>query len=183
MVVIEKGLQDQVELIEAIPYDNPPQLVGANPLGKVPALLTDDGRAIFDSPIICQFIDSLSPVPRLLPEGAARFDVLTREALCDGILDAALSMVLESRRPAAQRSSDWLDRWSRAINRSLDAVEADIAGYLGDLNLAQVALGAALGYLDLRHPILAWRDGRPQTAAWYDVFSQRASMQATRPDV
>ena len=92
-------------------------------------------------------------------------------------------MVLESRRPAEQRSSDWLDRWSRAINRSLDAVEADIAGYLRDLNLAQVALGAALGYLDLRHPILAWRDGRPQTAAWYDVFSQRASMQATRPDV
>ena len=182
MVVIEKGLQDRVEMIAAIPYDNPPELVAANPLGKVPALITDDGQTLFDSPVICHFLDSLATEPRLAPEGAARWEMLTREALCDGILDAALGIVMEGRRPAEQRSPDWLGRWAAAIERSLDLVEADIAGYQGPMSMAQVCLGAVLGYLDFRMPDVAWREEHPQMAAWYEAFSQRPSMTATVPE-
>jgi len=182
MVIIEKGLQDRVEAIEAIPYDNPPALVASNPLGKVPALLTDDGKAVFDSPVICHYLDSAAPPASLLPDGAARWDYLVREALCDGIIDAGLAMVMEGRRPEQYRSPDLPKRWRAAILRSVAAVEADIAGYEGALSLAQIGLGAALGYLDFRLPELGWREGHPRAAAWYESFSQPAAMQATRPD-
>jgi len=182
IVIIEKGLQDRVEVIAASPYDNPPDLLAANPLCKVPALLTDDGKTIFDSPVICHYLDSLAPPATLLPEGEARWDYLVREALCDGILDAAYNATMESRRPEQYRSPDAPKRWRTAIRRSLDAVEDDIAGYQGNLTLAQIGLGAALGYLDLRHADIGWRDGRPNAAAWYESFAERDSMQATRPD-
>jgi glutathione S-transferase len=182
MVVIEKGLQDRVETVVAIPYEGPPALQAANPLGKVPALVTDDGRAIFDSPVICAYLNSLASEQALIPDGSERWRVLTNEALCDGILDAALGIVMEGRRPEAQRSPDWLDRWPTAILRSLDAVEAKISGFEGDLTIAQLCLGAALGYLDFRLPDLSWRSGRPNTKAWFDAFSRRESMIETNPE-
>ena len=154
----------------------------ANPLGKVPALVTDEGRAIFDSPVICAYLDSLASEPALIPDGPKRWTVLTNEALCDGILDAALGIVMEGRRPEAQRSPDWLDRWPAAILRSLDAVEAKISGFEGDLTIAQLCLGATLGYLDFRLPDLSWRNGRPNIKAWFDAFSQRESMIETNPE-
>ena len=182
MVIIEKGLQDRVEVIAASPYDNPPDLLAANPLCKVPALLTDDGKAIFDSPVICHYLDSLAPPACLLPEGEARWDYLVREALCDGILDAAYNTTMEGRRPEGYRSPDAPKRWRTAIVRAVAAVEDDIAGYEGALTLAQIGLGAALGYLDFRLADIGWRESCPKTAAWYETFSQRPSMQATRPD-
>mgnify|MGYP001815254549 CR=1 FL=1 len=182
MVIIEKSLEDRVELVDAIPYDDPAALLAANPLGKVPALITDDGRAIFDSPVICHYLDNLTPPARFLPEGEARWDFLVREALCDGITDAALNIVMEGRRPEEYRSPDAPKRWRNAILRSVAQVETDIAGYEGPLTLAQMGLGAALGYLDLRMPDMGWRDGNPRVTAWYENFSQTPAMLSTSPD-
>lgn len=181
MVIIEKALQDRVEFVDAVPYDDPEALLAANPLGKVPALVTDDGRTIFDSPVICHYLDSLDPPASLLPEGDARWDFLVREALCDGIMDASLNIVMEGRRPEQHRSPDWPKRWRTAILRAFDAAEKDIAGYEGSLTLAQIGLGAALGYLEFRLPDFGWREGHPGVTAWYENFSQCALMQATNP--
>ena len=181
VVARERGLMDRIEERAVSPYDDPPELLAANPLARVPTLLRDDGSAVFDSPVICAYLDALSPGPALIPDGPRRWDVLTREALADGILDAAFAMVMERRRPDPQQSPDWLARWAAAIVRSLDAVEADIAGFGGDITIAQLGLGAALGYLDFRLPDLAWRTGRPQTEAWFEAFSTRECMRETAP--
>ncbi len=182
MAVIEKGLLDRVEMIFANPFEENPELKAANPLGKVPALVTDEGQAIFDSPVICAYLDSLSPDLALIPSDHWRWDVLAREALTDGILDAAFAIVMERRRPNEQQSQHWFERWTTAIFRSVDAIEADIAGFEGDLDIAQIGLGAALGYVDFRLPDIDWRVGRPMAKAWFDVFSQRASMTETDPE-
>ena len=127
VVAIEKGMGDRVELITASPMANPADLLAANPLGKIPALLLADGRPIFDSPVICHYLDSLSDTPRLIPSAPeARLDTLMREALGDGIMDAALPMVQEGRRPEAQRSPDWLERWAAAIRRSVAYANARV---------------------------------------------------------
>ncbi len=181
MVVIEKGLEDRVELISRNPYDESPDLKAANPLGKVPALVTDDGAAIFDSPVICAYLDGLSDESPLIPASADRWRVLTAEALTDGILDAAYNTVMERRRPEEERSEMWQERWASAIFRSVDAVEADLEGFQGPLSLAQIGLGAALGYLDFRLPDLAWREAHPRSAEWFAAFTQRPSMQQTDP--
>ncbi len=182
MVVIEKELRDRVEVVAVNPMTDDPALMAANPLGKVPALVTDDGTTIFDSPVICAYLDEVGGAPPLLPLGTGRWQALTADALTDGVMDAAFATVMELRRPAAQRSEMWMERWLRAVVRSLDAVEADFGAYEGPVSLAQIGLGAALGYLDFRLANLAWRDERPTTAAWYAAFSARPAMLETRPE-
>lgn len=181
MAVIEAGLSDRVETVRIDPYADAAALQDAAPLGKVPALLTEDGRALYDSPVICAYLDALAPAAGLIPDGDRRWEALTREALADGILDAAFATVMERRRPEAQRSEYWLERWRRAILRALDAVEADGAGLEGAGLIAEIATGAALGYLDFRLPELVWREARPQTAAWFARFAERSSMRETAP--
>ncbi len=181
MVILEKGLETQVETVFRNPFEDNADLKKANPLGKVPALITGNGTALFDSPVICAFLDSLSPEPRLIPEDETRWRVLTGEALADGILDAAFAIVMERRRPEVQQSSMWLERWETAILRTVSAIEADISGFTGNLSLAQISLGAALGYLDFRLPDIDWRTGDPRVTAWFAEFSNRPSMTATDP--
>lgn len=148
----------------------------------MPALIDDYSKALYDSPVICAFLDTLSPSPQLVPEGSARWQILTAEALADGILDAAFAIVMEQRRPNEQQSPMWLDRWETAIERSLSAVEADLSAFAGELTLAQIALGAALGYLDFRLPDIDWRTDNPAITAWFGAFSERPSMLATDPE-
>jgi glutathione S-transferase len=181
MVILEKGLVDQVETVFQNPFDESPDLKKANPLGKVPALVTDDGNTVFDSPVICAYLDSLSPETRLIPVDGARWNVLTAEALADGILDAAFSIVMERRRPEDQQSSMWLERWQAGIQRTISAVDADLTPFVGDLTLAQIALGAALGYLDFRLPDIDWRAANPAISAWFANFRTRPAMKATDP--
>ncbi|CTQ56918.1 putative GST-like protein YibF [Roseibium album] len=181
MVILEKGLADQVETVFQNPFDESPDLKKANPLGKVPALVTDDGNTVFDSPIICAYLDSLSPETMLIPADEARWNVLTSEALADGILDAAFSIVMERRRPEEQQSSMWLERWQTGIQRTISAVDADLTPFVGDLTLAQIALGAALGYLDFRLPDIDWRASNPAISAWFADFTTRPAMKATDP--
>lgn len=183
MVVHEKGLGARVEEVFQNPFEESPELVAANPLKRVPALLTDEGRAIFDSPVICAYLDALSADVPLIPAGDARWPVLTGEAMTDGILDAAFAIVMERRRPEAQQSPMWFERWQGGIDRALDVIEADLAPFEGPVSIAQIGLGCALGYIDFRLADLTWRPGRSRLAEWYEGFAARPSMIATEPPV
>lgn len=177
----ELGLRDQVEEIFQNPFEDSPELEVSNPLKKVPCLVTGEGRAVFDSPVICAYLSDLAGSASLHPAGADRWTTLTGEALADGVLDAAFSLVMERRRPEGERSNIWQSRWRASIDRALTAVEGDLGPFRGDITIAQVALGAALGYLDFRLHDINWRAPRPEVSAWFAAFSARASMQETAP--
>ena len=185
VTAIEAGLDDRIERIETDVWDPSTDIAEDNPLGKVPALTTDEGMVLCDSPTICQYLDSLHDGPRLIPaEGPGRWHVLDLHALANGIMDAAVARVVEHRaRPEHLRFDGWLQRQKLKIDRALDALDKQAAeGALdGPVTLGTITLGCALGYLDLRFPEDAWRDGHPALAAWYETFSRRPSMQATVP--
>ena len=186
MVLIrESGLTDRVEEIAVAgsPLDPGSLPLHQNPLGKIPALVpVGGGAAIYDSRVICRYLDDLSGAG-LYPKGDALWPVLTLEATADGILEAALLMVYENRlRPEDLRYAPWVEGQWQKIARALDAVETRWMAYLdAPITMAQIALAVALGYLDFRHADRTWRDGRPQLAAWEGVFAQRPSMLETRP--
>jgi len=189
LVIREKGLEHLVEEIVVDPFRDDPELQAVNPLGKVPALRLDDGETLFDSPVICQYLDGLTELCPLLPAaGWERWSTLRWEALADGIADAAYNMVMERRRPAPEQSPSWIGHWSREIQRALDELERRIPELNGDPTLAQLAVGAAVGYLDFRVPELLYEAQSPQVAAfprlqtWYETFATRPSMAATRPE-
>ncbi|MCG8442989.1 MAG: glutathione S-transferase N-terminal domain-containing protein [Caulobacterales bacterium] len=177
---IEKGLDGAIALVTLNPLDDDPALLAANPLGKVPALALDDGRVLFDSPVICAYLDETGSGPRLTPaDDAGRLAAATREALADGLADAALAIVMERRRPAAQRSPYWLERWARAIRRATQVAEADPPA--GPLDHGHLALAVALGYLDFRLPDLDWAADAPRLGAWRSDISARESLARTAP--
>ena len=180
----EAGLVDQLEIVvgSGTPLDSGGAPVQANPLGKVPTLTRADGSALYDSRVICQYLDARA-ASGLYPAGARRWDALTLEATADGILDAALLMVYESRlRPEEIRFAPFVEgQWDK-IDRALNVIEARWIAYLaGPLCIGQIAMGCALGYLDLRHGPRDWRSTRPALAQWEARFATRESMQATQP--
>lgn len=180
----ETGLLDQVELVtgSGTPLDPGAAPLDANPLGKVPALEREDGPALFDSRVICRYLDDRAKAG-LYPAGPALWDTLMLEAAADGILDAALLMVYEWRlRPEELRFAPWVEgQWAK-IDRALTMIESRLLPQLqGPLDMGQVALACALGYLDFRHADRDWRAGRPHLAAWEGAMSARPSLQATRP--
>ncbi len=156
-------------------------VAAANPVGKIPTLARDDGPAIYDSRVICRFLDARAGAG-MYPEGRL-WEVLTLEATADGIMDAAVLMVYERRfKPEEVQYGPWLDAQWAKVARALDAIESRWMGHLaGRLDMAQIAVGCALGYLDFRHADRNWRNGRDALAAWYAAFSERDSMQATVP--
>lgn len=182
-----------VLLEKAIPHAyvvDPPREPGSrvptvNPLGRIPALLLDDGTAVFDSPVICEYLDALGDRPILIPRGdaAARMRVRRWEALADGLMDSAVAMRVESLRSADKQDPATLALHDRAITRAL-AHAADELGQRrwceGDaLSLADLALVSALLYLDLRQPDRNWRVLHPALAAWTARLCERASVRAT----
>lgn len=180
----ETGLLERVTVIEGsgTPLAPNPDVLAVNPLGKIPALQTGDGTILFDSRVICRYLDDLAQAG-LYGQGDALWRVLTLEATADGILDAALLMTYEARlRPEALRFPDWVEgQWGK-IARALDHVEAQAMGQLaGPLDMGQIALACALAYVDFRHGARNWREGRPSLAAWESGFARRAAMQATKP--
>jgi len=182
MVAIERGLADDVKVLTASPFDEPAKVNAVNPLGKVPALVLEGGEALYDSPVICEYLDSLGEGSRLIPAvGAARWAVLRLQALGDGVLDAALSLVMERRRPEAERSAHWQARWSEAMLRALAAAASEPALAGPEANLGQITVACALGYLDFRLPDLAWRAASPALAAWFETWAARPSFAATAP--
>ncbi len=183
VTALETGLDKKIEKVPTNPWDPDTDLTKDNPIGKVPALKIEGGDTLFDSPVICEFLDEMHKGDKLFPPaGGTRWTVLRLQALADGILDAAVARVVEGKRPAELQSKDWLERQKKAIARSLDALESSVDELEGrHLNIAHVAIGCALGYLDFRHPGDEWRKGRPNLAKWYEEFSKRPSMQATVP--
>lgn len=161
----------------------------SNPLGKVPCLVLDGGEAVFDSRVIVEYLDGLSPVGKLIPpSGRERLEVKTWEALADGLLDACILARLEAtwpHRTAEQRSPAWIDRQMGKV----DAALAAMAKGLGEqvhccgtpFTLADVAMGCALGYLDFRFPERDWRTAHPNLATWWARVAERPSMVMTRP--
>lgn len=185
----EAGLIDQIELVATNPYEDS-DLSGLNPLSTVPVLVADDGMVICDSPVICAYLDSLHGGARFTPDsGKARFEDLNLQALADGLLDASLSRMGEIRlRPEAFQWDGHHERMRTKVSRTLDLFErmtqeGDLPGVPADAkpSLGQIAVGCALGYLDLRFSADNWREGRPALTAWYESFSQRPSMLDTRP--
>lgn len=180
----ETGQADAVTLVPATgtPVDTGTMPLAQNPLGKLPALERDDGPALYDSRVICRYLDDRAG-GRLYPPAPRLWDTLTLEATADGIVDAAILMVYETRvRSEGQRSPEWVEgQWSK-VSRALDAIEARwISHLVGPLDMGQVAVGCALGYLDFRHADRGWRQGRPGLAGWLDSFAARPSMAGTAP--
>ncbi len=172
-------LDDRIEVVPADTSDPGDSLRAQNPLGKIPTLLLEDGRAIYDSPVILEYLDWLAGGGKLIPTGPERFDVLTRAALADGVSDAAILKVYETRwRDDGARSARWLDHQTGKIGRGLAALEAHPPGE--DIDVAAITLACALGYLDLRFAG-AWRAERPKLVAWLDGFARRVpAFEATR---
>ena len=183
MVIHERGLSDRVELEKTDAWSSTTDLPSTNPLGKVPALELDDGTALFDSPVIVEYLDSESgPGNGLLPPpGPDRWTALRFQALADGICDAAILRRLEGNRPEQLRSTDWMERQRAAVARSVDALEADAAKLGERFTIGSVAVLAALGYLDFRFGHEDWRAGHPTLTAWFDAESKRDSFVSTTP--
>ncbi len=179
----ETGLADQVTEIPVTtsPLDTPPEVISANPLGRIPALLRDDGPAIYDSRVICRYLDAQAGAG-LYPE-ARLWDVLTLEATADGIMDSCVLMIYETRlRAEGARSEAWVEAQWAKIARALDALEARWMSHLaGPLDMGQIALACALGYIDFRFDARGWRTGHPALAAWYEGIAARDSMARTAP--
>jgi glutathione S-transferase len=185
VTAIEKGLDGKIEKLStgASPIKREGELPKSNPLGKVPCLITDDGRALFDSRVICAYIDSLKSPPLIPADGKERFDSMTLEALGDGFLDAGLLLRYESTlRPEAKRWDDWLGGQMAKITGAMDALETTYAGQLTrPLTVGQIAVACALGWFDFRYGHVDWRTGRPKLAAFAKSIGERASMKATMP--
>ncbi|WP_439155347.1 glutathione S-transferase [Yoonia sp.] len=180
----ETDMLDQVEEVNVstTPLASDPTILAANPTGKIPALLRDDGPAIYDSRVITRYLDDLAG-GHLYPQSRI-WEVLTLEATADAIMDAAIVMTYEMRfRPSQQQSPEWLDaQWGKA-SRAVGAINTRWMSHLsGPLNIGQIAVGCALSYLDLRHDARNWRDGNITLAAWHADWVQRDSMIATAPE-
>ena len=179
---IETGQQDRIELAPTSVWDPNTDIRTVNPLGKVPALETQDGAVLFDSPVICEYLDSLHGGDKLFPaDGAARWRALRQQALADGILDASILRLLEGKRPAEQQSADWDKRQTAAVLSALDTLEAEASDLEGPFDIGRISVAVALGYLDFRYPGMNWREGRPALAAWYEGMAARPSMVETVP--
>ncbi|MBX9590684.1 MAG: glutathione S-transferase [Hyphomonadaceae bacterium] len=181
-----KGLQGKIEMVPADtnPGDNV-EINRANPLGKIPALVIDSATTIFDSHVICEYLDSLAPSPVLFPKGGLeRFRTLTLGALADGMLDAALLLVYETRfRPEEKWHAPWQARQQGKIDRAIDQLELAPPAWSTSPDYGHLTLACALGYLDFRHDG-RWRTGHPKLIAWLDRFAAAMpAFEATRPQV
>ncbi|HAA92235.1 MAG TPA: glutathione S-transferase [Rhodospirillaceae bacterium] len=180
IVAIEKGLADRVELFPSDRDKRPEELGPDNPLLKVPTLIDDDGEAVFDSPVICEYLDGLAPDPVLFPkEGMARWTALRQQALGDGGMDDAVKLAYEAARAPGARSPYWLGRWRQAVESALDTLEQEAESLAGNFTIGPIAVGCFLGFLDQSRVIGDWRGYRGDLAGWFDDFNQRPSMQET----
>ncbi len=187
VVMAEKKLEYQ--FVEENVWSDQTTISESNPLGKVPCLVMEGSDAIFDSRVIVEYLDTLSPVGKLIPaSGRERVEVKTWEALADGLLDAALAARMEAiwdKRPPEQRCQAWIDRHLGKIHKSLHAMSQGLADkphcHGVPFTLADVAVGCALGYLDFRFPAIDWRSPYPNLSRLYDKLAQRQSFIDTQP--
>ena len=182
IVAMEAGIESQLEQVATAPWAADSDLPADNPLGKVPVLITDGGESIYDSPVICEYLDSLHGGRKLIPAaGGERWHHLRLEALADGITDAAVMVRIETAmRPENARWPQWTERQTLAVTRGLDALERDCSDWGDEFLIGQIAALCAVGYVEFRKTT-DWRAGRPNLAAWMDGLAARASVAATIP--
>ena len=185
VVIAEHGLESRVKQEPATvsPVSRNDDVARDNPLVKIPTLVLDDGSTLFDSPVICEYLDTLSGAPRLFPsEAPAKWTALKRQALADGLMDAAILLRYEQAlRPEPLRWVDWMAGQQAKIISALDAMDADAPSFGDGFDIGHIAIACALGYLDLRFGHFGWRDGRPGLAAWFAEVGKRPSLVSTFP--
>jgi glutathione S-transferase len=185
VMAMETGLDKKIQQVptSVVPIQPNKELAKDNPLMKLPTLVTDDGTALYDSYVICDYLDSLHKGEKLIPaSGPARWNVLRIHALASGLTDAGILCRYEGMfHEEGQRSEPWIQGQLAKVNQGLDELEKEAKHLGGPLNLAQIATGCSLGWLEFRKPAGDIRKGRPKLFAWYDKFAKRPSMQATIP--
>jgi glutathione S-transferase len=177
---IKRGINDKVERMKIATTD--PALLPLNPLSKVPTLVTDDGMSIYDSPVICEYLDSVGSAPKLFPPaGPARWKALVQEALADGILDATQPRRREIALPQDEGRKTYIAQQQGKVKTALAQLEKD-ADKLGNLDtIGEITIGCALGYLDFRYANEPWRAGHPKLTAWYEKVVKLPALAETMP--
>jgi glutathione S-transferase len=184
IVARECGVLERIELVTvpAIPHTPNRDLIPHNPLMKVPTLQRDDGPDLFDSIVICEYLDALGQGGLFPASGEPRWEALRRHALADGMLDASLSLRYERMlRPAALQWPEWIEAQFLRVDNALAAAEREVDGFPARLDIGQVGLVCALGYLDFRFADRPWRPGRPKLERWFARMSERPSVASTVP--
>lgn len=181
----ETGLAQRIETTRTIvaPTKPNPEVMALNPLNKLPTLILGDGRALYDSRVICEYLDGIHGGLRLFPtDPSARIDALRRQALGDGMMDFLLVWLSERARPVPQQSPELIAACRTKLTTVLDALEREAPSLAAtSFSIAHIAIGCALGYADFRFKDEAWRAGHPQLAAWAETIHARPSFQATQP--
>jgi glutathione S-transferase len=183
VTAIELGIRDRIEVRPTNVWDPSCKVGEVNPLGRIPVLVGSDGEVLYDSPVICEYLDAVYGGGRLLAGGGAeRWRTLRLQALGDGLLDAAVLRALElRRRPDNLRWSDLIERQRTVMGRALDDLEQKARSFRAEPDLGQIAVGCALGYIDLRFAEDEWRARRPGLRSWFERFSARPSFANSMP--
>jgi len=186
VVAHEAGLVGQIETIQVstTAVARNADLVKSNPAGKIPALVLDDGSVLFDSSVICAYLETLNKGGKLVPaSGVERFRILTLESLGDAMMDAAvLARYERALRPEDKQWREWEHGQLAKVRSALEDIEANRMGLIGEgVSIGAIAVACALGYLDFRFADFGWRDSHPKLAKWYVGFEGRPSMKATTP--
>lgn len=184
-VAHEVGLADRLTIVPAAanPIEKEKAIAAHNPAGKIPTLLLESGEAIFDSRVICEYIDALAGGGRMFPAGEGRWKALILQSLADEAMDSMILARYEIiLRPEALRWPEWIEGQMHKVFTTLDVLEREWSHYLGaHVNIGAIAVGALLGYLDFRFGHVDWRSSRPKLAAWNEGFQKRPSMTASAP--
>ncbi len=177
---ITRDIEGRIETVRSNPHESPPALLAANPLSKVPCLVADDGLALFDSPVICEFLDGIGNAVAMFPEhGAVRFRALRQQAMGDGLLDAAVGRRGELAKPQEAGRQALMERQAAAVERTLDWLDHEPPHRTIDIGTITVA--CALGYLDFRFAGEPWRRGRSKLAGWFEGFVENPGITRTAP--
>lgn len=185
IAIAEMGLQDRVRIVRTVTGGTTPhlELMKINPVGKIPTLELPDGTAIYDSPVIIEYLDTLHDGPKLYPAAwPERLTALRRHALGQGMLDNALPLLGEGFRPPERQSEPHKALWRSKLVACVAALEDEAEALASSrFSVGHLAIGVALAYLDFRFADLAWRDGHPELAAWHATFNARPAVQANMP--
>jgi glutathione S-transferase len=183
VATLETGLYDEVEWQMITREERAEIIPSINPLGKVPVAVLDSGVVLYDSPVICAYVDSLNDGPKLIPEaGPARWQVLTLEALGDGLGEAVIATSQEDQRPGEKRSQGVVDRQKGKVTSALTVLNAE-AGRFRDLpSMGEIAVACALGYMEFREIVPGWRDTYANLGSWYTGILKRRSFIQSAPD-
>lgn len=177
---IARGIEGRIERMTSGSVEYQANLLAANPLSKVPCLITDDGLSLFDSPVICEYLDSVADVQPMFPaSGGARWRALKQQAMGDGMMDACLIRRGEVGKPMDAGRADLHAKQAAKVARSLDALEVHVPHRA--IDIGSITIAAALGYLDFRFAVEPWRSGRPVLTAWYDEMMKDPCLAQTAP--